>query len=288
MRTAINLLLSFLVSFSVAHAQRESLGDILQSKPRISIITSVYKGDAFIRDFLEDIVRQTIFSECELIIINANSPENEEPIILEHCKQYPNIIYVRLAKDPGLYAVWNMGTQMARADFIANANIDDHRNPEILEMHARALEENPGVDVVYSDFYISETPNRRFEDSDKCYLLSKGEFSLSNAWQCQPGPFPMWRKSLHDKFGYFDENYKSGGDWDFWCRIIHKGVKFKRVPGISGTFYGNPTGLSSTQQANKEWLYLTEKYKYLWEEWPKKYEQYLPVRKAKQKRTELA
>jgi len=175
---------------------------------------------------------------------------------------------------------------MARADFIANANIDDHRNPEILEMHARALEENPGVDLVYSDFYISDRP-RRFEESSACYLHAKGEFSLRNTEMCQPGPFPMWRKSVHDKYGYFDESYKSAGDWEFWCRLVHAGVFFKRIPGISGTFYGNPTGLSSTKQAEKEWLYLLAKYRYLWEEWPKKYGTLPPRRIAKQKRTEL-
>lgn len=44
--------------------------------PKISILTSVYNGDEFIRPFLEDITRQTIFEEkCELVLVNANSPE---------------------------------------------------------------------------------------------------------------------------------------------------------------------------------------------------------------------
>src|ERR1700730_634961 len=109
------------------------------TKPRISIITSVYKGDEFIEGFLSDIVRQTIFNECELIIINANSPGNEEPIIKRYAAQYPNILYERLSDDPGLYGVWNYAIKKARADLITNANIDDRRNPESLEMHARAL-----------------------------------------------------------------------------------------------------------------------------------------------------
>ena len=39
-------------------------------------------ADEFIEPYLEDITRQTIFKDkCELILINANSPGNEEPII---------------------------------------------------------------------------------------------------------------------------------------------------------------------------------------------------------------
>ena len=57
-------------------------------KPRVTIITSVYKGDKFIKGFLEDIVQQTIFNDCELIIINANSPEKEDDIIKRYADKY--------------------------------------------------------------------------------------------------------------------------------------------------------------------------------------------------------
>jgi hypothetical protein len=29
----------------------------------------------------------------------------------------------------------------------------------------------------------------------------------------------MWRRSLHQLHGYFDESYKSAGDYDFWLRV---------------------------------------------------------------------
>ena len=73
--------------------------------PRVSIITSIFKGDVYIADFMREIVKQTMFDQCELLLINANSPGNEETVILPYLKQYPNIIYTKLEKDPGLYAV---------------------------------------------------------------------------------------------------------------------------------------------------------------------------------------
>jgi hypothetical protein len=48
---------------------------------------------------------------------------------------------------------------------------------------------------------------------------------------CFVGPMPMWRKSLHDRFGYFDEAYKSAGDYEFWMRLMAGGVKFYHVRG---------------------------------------------------------
>ncbi|HEV2600750.1 MAG TPA: glycosyltransferase [Candidatus Babeliales bacterium] len=240
-------------------------------KPRVSIITSVYKGDEFIEGFLADIVRQTIFKECELIIINANSPGNEEPIIKQYCEQYPNIIYERLEADPGLYAVWNYGIKKARADLVTNANIDDRRNPESIEMHARALEEDGTIDLVYSDFYNTYKPNETFENNTHAYLIQPGEFTAKGMNLCVCGPFPMWRTLLHDRYGFFDEQYVSAGDYEYWNRLAAAGVYFKHVPGISGLYFENPTGLSTDQDARKvaqrnyENNLVVQKYRHLWD-----------------------
>ena len=83
------------------------------TSPEVSIITSIWNGDEFIEGFLADITKQTVFSKCELILINASSPGNEEPIIKNYMTLYPNIIYERLPQDPGLYAVWNLSLKKA-------------------------------------------------------------------------------------------------------------------------------------------------------------------------------
>lgn len=214
-------------------------------KPRVSIITSLFKGDDFIAGFLSDITRQTIFNECELIIINANSPGREEPIVKEYMKKFPNIVYKKLYRDPGLYAVWNMGIKMAHADFVTNANVDDRRNPESLEVQAYALEKNPAVDLVYGDYRVTYTPNETFELSSGALTVFPYEFSPNRMYKCLPGPQPMWRKSMHEKYGYFDESFKCGGDFEMWNRAVSKGSQFKRIALCTGVFYSNPKGLST-------------------------------------------
>ena len=57
---------------------------------------------------------------------------------------------------------------------------------------------------------------------------------------------PLWRKSLHEKNGYFNEKYTSAGDLEFWLRCIRNGSTFKRIPEILGTYYHNPHGLSTS------------------------------------------
>jgi GT2 family glycosyltransferase len=236
--------------------------------PRISIITSLYKGDEFIAGFLSDITRQTIFDQCELIIINANSPGDEEPIINAYREKFPNIVYKRLDYDPGLYGVWNMAIAMARGEFITNANVDDRRNPLSLAMHLQALEENLHVDLVYSDFYVTFKPNETFDSNTHQYAIMPDEFSPNVLYKCITGPQPMWRKSAHTKYGYFDETFASAGDFEMWNRAVSQGAKFKKVPGLSGLFYYNPKGLSTDtahatlQQAELERI--NALYSYMW------------------------
>ena len=109
-------------------------------EPKVSLITSLYKAESFLEGFLEDIINQTIFNECELILLNANSPENEEKMIEPYLKEHDNIIYDKLDEDPGVYAVWNIGVKMSRAPLLTNANVDDRRHPLYLQKHQETLE----------------------------------------------------------------------------------------------------------------------------------------------------
>ncbi len=213
--------------------------------PRVSIITSVYDGDEFIEGFMYDITRQTIFDQCELIMINANSPGNEEVVIKRYMEQYPNIIYKKLDHDPGIYAVWNMAIKMARGIYITNANLDDRLKPDCYEVHATTLRKNLDVDLVYSDFFITYYPNETFEVNRYSKLQSMPQFSQKNMKKTLPNNHPMWRKSFHKKYGLFDERYKVVGDWQMWLRATKAGAKFLKVPGVYGLFYINPKGLSN-------------------------------------------
>lgn len=256
---AIRICLFFVLITSILFSTEEK-------KPRVTIITSVFKGDEFIEGFLADITRQTIFHECELLLINANSPGNEELIIKPYLAKYPNIIYEKLEKDPGIYAVWNMGLKKARADFVTNANVDDRRNPKCLEMHVKVLEENPSIDLVYSDYLITNQPNETFEHNSSPLTCVTHEFAPELMFLCLPGPEPMWRKALHERCGYFSEVFFCSGDLEMWNRAVSKNCIFKKVPGLCGLFYNNPNGLSNKrkEQIAIENQLIREAYRYMW------------------------
>ena len=217
--------------------------------PKISIITSAYKAEKYIKEFLEDITKQTVFDNCELILINANSPQNEEEIIKDYLEKHDNIVYKKLDKDPGVYGVWNLGIEMSTGEFITNANVDDRRSFKQLEILSRELVNNKSIDLVYSQSFITENANETFSfNSSQNKVYSITHFSRENMIKCLPGCMPLWKKSLHEKAGFFNENYKHAGDWEMWLRAVRNGANFKKVNGTHGLYYVNPDGLSTSEK----------------------------------------
>jgi glycosyltransferase involved in cell wall biosynthesis len=219
--------------------------------PKISLVTSIFKADEYIEQFMEDITRQTVFKDkCEWIIINPNSPGNEEEKIKPYLEKYPNIIYKRLDYDPGIYDTWNIAIKMSSGEYVTNANADDRKSPNSIEEHAKMLYLNPDVDLVYADSFISRKPNERWEDMNQNNEKYNFEqFSIEAMLRGNPPHNnPMWRKTIHDQNGYFDQKYKSAGDWDFWLRCAFNGSKFMKISNILGVYYFNPVGMSTNPE----------------------------------------
>lgn len=248
-----NIFIFLLITTSLLTSAKGSEGPKEEKKILVSIITSIWDGDEFIKEFLEDITRQTLFDKCELILINADSPGNEDPIIKKYIAHYPNIRYLKLSKDPGIYGVWNIGIKMAEGEFITNANLDDRRDPRLIELHVAALQAMPDIDLVYSGYFITSYPNETFENNRYSWIVDDllEPFTPQNMYKCLPGPQPTWRKSLHERYGYFDDSFLSCGDWEMWNRAVSQGAKFLKIPGARGLIYQNPKGLSTDQDSKK-------------------------------------
>jgi hypothetical protein len=51
---------------------------------------------------------------------------------------------------------------------------------------------------------------------------------------------PIWRKSLHDEHGYFnEEKYGTSADWAFWLECAKHGKTFCLVPELYSQYYIN-------------------------------------------------
>lgn len=220
---------------------------------KVTIITSLYNSSKYLSGFLENIIEQTIFDQCELLLMNGNSPESdiEDSIIIPYISQYKNIKYEKLIKDPGIYACWNLMIKNSDSQYITNANVDDRIMPNCIERHLELLDSKPEIDVAYCLNIRSHLPNTQpWMVTGKEEVFPTAPFSKELMLQANlPHNHPVWRRSLHDTYGYFEEEkYVSGSDWDFWLRCTIGGSQMELIPERLGIYYQNPEGMSTKQE----------------------------------------
>lgn len=187
----------------------------------VSAIVSVYNAERYLEGCLEDLLGQTIADRLEIIVVDSGSQQNEAAIVRRFQQHHRHIKYIRTDERETVYAAWNRGIKASRGEYITNANCDDRHKPDAFEIMSLTLAQRPDVALVYADCLITETENETFYHCTPVGRFRWLEWNRDDLLNrgCFMGPQPMWRRSLHDEYGYFDPDYVTSGDYEFWLRI---------------------------------------------------------------------
>lgn len=220
----------------------------LAETPLVSVIVSTYNAERFIQGALEDLLQQTIFSSLEIIIIDSGSTQGEQKIVEQFRLRFSNILYLRTERET-LYQAWNRGIRIARGRYLTNANTDDRHRRDALEVMSNALENCPDVALVYADSAVTFRENQTFDMAlpDAYHLRPEYESEIMLTG-CHMGPQPMWRRSIHEQLGYFRDDLRSAGDYEFWCRVALR-YKLMHIPQTLCLYYENPQGICNSDKA---------------------------------------
>jgi glycosyltransferase involved in cell wall biosynthesis len=213
----------------------------------VSAIVSVYNAEKFIEGCLEDLLQQTLYAKgrLEIVIVNSGSRQNEDAIIRAYQSRYANIRYVKTEERETVYQAWNRGIKAASGTYITNANTDDRHSPDACETLADALDRRPDISIVYGDSVVTKN-----ETDTWMNCSPKGRFAWPESNTrvlfdvCYLGPHPMWRKSLHDTYGYFDDRYRSAGDYEFWLKLAVHNEQMLHLPDVVGIYLENQASIS--------------------------------------------
>jgi hypothetical protein len=254
--------LNDLIKFHPSSLSNERKGDDIHT---CAALVSIYNGAEFIKGCISDLIDQTLFArgELQVLLIDSNSPTDVYSLISSDIRRFSNIFYFRSVDRESLYRSWNRAARYSSAEFLSNANLDDRHRIDFFEKMRNSLIENPEIQLVYPSQYLTSIANEPFYSHVPTRSWGWPEYSLNQLRiGNHVGSQPMWRNSLHQKIGYFNEKYRIAGDYDFWCRIAHDVGPLMLNPLHLGLFYFNPNGIEhgNPLQSEKEVAEICDKY----------------------------
>lgn len=191
---------------------------------KISIITVVFNSKDTIEQTIQSVLSQS-YKNIEYIIIDAKSTDGTIEIIE---KYKDKIVHIVSEPDSGFYDGLNKGIKLATGDVIGILNADDRFADEtIISQVANQFNAHPNIDSIIGDIAFANSNNKisRYYSGEK--------FTVNSfKWGFMP-PHPSFycKRSIFQKFGYYNTNYKIAGDFELMLRFIwkHK-ITFRYLP----------------------------------------------------------
>src|ERR1700738_1594603 len=117
--------------------------------PRVSVIIPIYNGGATIERALKSVFEQT-FTDFEIVVVDDGSTDDTPSVLARFGDR------IRVIRQPnrGLPGARNAGVAVSRGELLALIDHDDRWLPQKLELTVRALLDNPGAALVYSDMIV--------------------------------------------------------------------------------------------------------------------------------------
>jgi glycosyltransferase involved in cell wall biosynthesis len=208
----------------------------------VSIVIPTYKRPDYLDRLLESIQSQT-FQEFEVIVIDDNSPNEDEylPIIEKYQSVFKEFKFLRNETNKGAPHSRNRGILESKYDLIALVDDDDEWLPKKLEKQVEIFEKcDDKVGIVYTWTDVMDE-NRNVVHEYRGEL--EGALKKEILKECFiPSPSVMVRKKAIVEAGLFDESFPSCQDWDMWTRMIMKGYEVKAVKEVVTIYHKHNNG----------------------------------------------
>ena len=219
---------------------------------KVSIITPCFNSEKYIEETINSVAVQT-YSNIEHIIIDGCSTDNSLKIIAK----YPGLKVVS-KPDKSMYEAINKGIDMSQGDVIAYLNSDDLYYNDTIEKVVEYFSKNSGTDFIFGGLDLIDHDLKfiaRYEFPDFNLKLF-----ASVQWSLIPQQASFWLKSVNDKAGKFNPDFKLAGDYEFFLRVAKK-CNIKHVKGIYARqrIHEGSLTINYSEQNKKELALIREK-----------------------------
>jgi glycosyltransferase involved in cell wall biosynthesis len=208
---------------------------------RVAVIIPTYNRANYIGEALDSVFMQD-YPDKRIIIVNDGGRDDTEKVIEKYIGKGHWIIYLDKAHT-NLADTLNVGIQNSESDLICTLDDDDLMyDSKSLTKRVNCFLNNPGLEFLWTSATefsnVKESPDRI--KTAECLSITD-EFARDRIFINSI----MWRRSIHERIGYFDDTLTSNEDWDWKLRCL-MGCNCMCFPDIISVRHREHPGMMST------------------------------------------
>ncbi len=191
--------------------------------PLVSIVTPTYNQAQYLAATMDSMLAQD-YPAIEYIVLDDGSTDNTAAVL----DRYTGRVRWERQANMGQSRTLNKGWRACRGEYIGYLSSDDLLLPHAISTLVRALQVDPSAVVAYCDFDLIDQHGERVgsvraPDFDHRQML---ELLI-----CPPGPGALFRRTVFESTGGWNENLRKIPDFEFWLRAARFG-SFVRLPEV--------------------------------------------------------
>jgi glycosyltransferase involved in cell wall biosynthesis len=216
----------------------------------VSVIIPAYNGERFIRETVNSALNQD-YKDYEIIIVDDGSTDTTLDILASFNSP---LLHVFSEDHAGCVANYNRCLHHASGEYIAILDHDDIMLPERLSSQAAYLNANPNIAMVGSAYEVIDEDGIVLEHKPMPvgFELVRKFAMVFNAVQ---HPTAMYRRSLVDSIGQYDESWYPSHDSEFILRAIQE-AGADNIPEVLTRWRkvaSSPTNTRTAEQRDKHY-----------------------------------
>lgn len=183
----------------------------------ISVVVPSLNQGGYIEQCLTSIIGQDFSGEFELIVVDGCSTDSTIDILEAYKDRISTLI---IEPDKGQADALRKGFAQASGDILCYLNSDDYYLPDAFRLACQFFEENPNVDVLYTDRLIVDESRCLID----CWILPPHSNYLMKRWDYIPQESCFWRRSIYEDSAGIDDGLSFAMDFDLFIQFMDLGT----------------------------------------------------------------
>ncbi|MCL2371537.1 glycosyltransferase [Candidatus Saccharibacteria bacterium] len=196
-----------------------------------SVLMAVYHGDQaeWLEQAMQSILGQTTKSNDIVIVRDGLVSDDIEKVLKKHEKR-AEVRVVRLAENGGLARALNAGLMKCKNELVARMDADDIMEKDRLKLQIQTFNDDSTLSILGGQ--VAEFDGD--EDNITGYRrvpVAEEEIGRFAKLRCPLNhPSVMFRKSVINRLGGYDEKIGKVEDYELWMRALSDGYVIRNLP----------------------------------------------------------